>query len=57
MNFAQRVVRHVHVPYYAVLLLWESLRAWGLRKWLSFWCSRQESVLLTMDGLTFSVRS
>jgi FkbM family methyltransferase len=57
MTFLQKVVRHVHVPYYALLLLWETLRAWGLVRWLKFWCSRESSVPLTMDGLTFQVRA
>jgi len=57
MNVAQKIIRHAHVPYYAVLLLWETFRAWGFRKWLKFWFSREEQVPLTMDGLNFHVRA
>jgi FkbM family methyltransferase len=57
MNLAQKVIRHVHVPFYAFLLLWETLCAWGLKKWLGFWLSREESPILTMDGLSFRVRA
>ena len=44
MNIIQRIVRHGHVPFYATMLLWETLRAWGLKAWLAFWFSRQERV-------------
>jgi hypothetical protein len=54
MNIVQKVVRHVHVPWYALVLLWETLRAWGFRKWISFWCSRRDSIELSMDGLTLT---
>jgi FkbM family methyltransferase len=57
MNIVQKVVRHVHVPWYALVLLWETLRAWGFRKWISFWCSRRDSIELSMDGLTFNIRA
>jgi FkbM family methyltransferase len=56
MNIAQRIVRHAHVPFYAAKLLWETLRAWGFRRWLSFWMSREESVPLDMNGLKFLIR-
>ena len=57
MNLLQKAVRHLHVPFYAVLLLWETLRAWGFRKWLGFWFSAAEDLVLTMDGLSFHVRA
>lgn len=57
MNRIQKLVRHAYVPYYAAMLLWETLRTWGLRKWVAFWMSREESVPLTMDGLNFLVRA
>lgn len=57
MNIAQKIIRHAYVPYYALKLLAETLRAWGLRKWLAFWCSADESVPLAMDGLHFLVRA
>jgi len=56
MTFVQKIIRHAHVPYYALLLLWETLRAWGAEKWARFWGSSEESLLLTMDGLTFQIR-
>jgi len=55
MTFVQKIIRHAHVPYYALLLLWETLRAWGAEKWARFWGSSEESLLLTMDGLTFQI--
>ncbi|HLY12392.1 MAG TPA: FkbM family methyltransferase [Planctomycetota bacterium] len=57
MNLVQKVIRHVHVPYYALKLLAETLRAWGFSKWVAFWCSDEENVPLTMDGLRFLVRA
>jgi len=57
MNLLQKTVRHLHVPFYAALLLWETLRAWGFRKWLGFWFSKEEDIILTMDGLSFHVRA
>jgi len=56
MNLIEKAIRHGHVPFYAFKLLWESARAWGFRKWAGFWFSRQERLLLTMDGLSFQVR-
>jgi FkbM family methyltransferase len=56
MNLFQRIVRHVHVPFYAFKLLWETLRAWGFRRWLAFWASREENVPLSMGDLNFLVR-
>ena len=56
MNIVQKFIRHVHVPYYALKLLAETLRAWGFRVWVLFWFSEEESVPLTMDGLNFRVR-
>jgi len=49
-------IRHVHVPYYALKLLAETLRAWGFGPWRRFWGSREEQVPLEMDGLKFLVR-
>jgi FkbM family methyltransferase len=56
MTLVQKLIRHAHVPFYAGLLLWETLCAWGLRKWLAFWLSREANLVLTMDGLSFWVR-
>src|SRR5262249_14732263 len=57
MNPVQKFIRHVHVPYYAFRLLVGTLRAWGFAAWVKFWCSEEESVPLTMDGLHFVVRA
>lgn len=57
MNLVQKFIRHIHVPYYALKLLAETLRAWGVLKWVRFWCSHAESVPLTMEGLNFLVRA
>jgi FkbM family methyltransferase len=56
MSLVQKIIRQGHVPFYAAKLLGETLRAWGGRKWLRFWCSRQKNVLLTMHTLKFWVR-
>jgi len=56
MNILQKTIRHVHVPYYALMLLLESGRAWGFKPWWKFWWSREENVPLEMDGLKFLVR-
>jgi FkbM family methyltransferase len=56
MNLLEKAIRHGHVPYYAFKLLWETARAWGLRRWARFWFSREKNILLTMDDLTFEVR-
>lgn len=57
MNLVQKFIRHVHVPWYAFVLLWETLLAWRLGKWVRFWFSREPSVRLSMDGLEFTVRA
>lgn len=57
MNVFQKIIRHVHVPFYAFMLLWETLLAWRLGKWVRFWFSREESPLLSMDGLRFYIRA
>jgi FkbM family methyltransferase len=57
MNLLQSIVRRAHVPFYAVKLLGETWRLWGFRRWMGFWTSREEDVLLTMSGLKFLVRS
>jgi FkbM family methyltransferase len=57
MNVFQRILRHSYVPYYAAKLLWETLRAWGIGRWLSFWMSSEDAVPLTMNGLNFKVRA
>jgi FkbM family methyltransferase len=51
------MVRHAHVPLYAAKLLWETLRAWGIRRWASFWCSTSPDLTLSMEGLSFRVRT
>jgi FkbM family methyltransferase len=56
MNVVEKAIRHGHVPFYAFKLLWETVRAWGFRKWCRFWLSSDPKPLLTMDGLTFEVR-
>lgn len=56
MNVVQSVVRRLHVPYYALKLLGETLRAWGLRAWLRFWLTRQDRVPLSLGDLRFQVR-
>ena len=57
MNVLQRVVRHAHVPFYGMKLLWETLRAWGIWRWASFWWSRSPDLTLKMGDLTFRVRT
>jgi hypothetical protein len=56
MNVLEKAIRHSHVPFYAFKLLWETVRAWGFRRWLRFWLSSEQKPQLTMDGLTFEVR-
>jgi FkbM family methyltransferase len=56
MTLFEKALRHGHVPYYAVKLLWETARAWGFRRWAAYWFTREPDPSLTMDGLTFQVR-
>jgi FkbM family methyltransferase len=41
---------------YTLKLLVETLKAWGFRKWLSFWSSHQAEIPLEMNGFHFLIR-
>src|SRR5260370_13351333 len=56
MNTPQKLIRSTYMILYALKLLVETLKAWGFRKWLSFWSSHQAEIPLEMNGFHFLIR-